>query len=171
MTPTEAQLDTVLADALSDRGEFSTWFLRQTRFGHKSAQCVLCRSNNPWSSVRFQLPNEVTGELESLARDCETDVLAVYETPDGRRLALHIENKLAGGSFTQHQAILYRERLQQWKHRTKLGNYVDATSVLVAPQVFFDLHRTDAETFETFISHEALAKHLSVFGWTSRTGA
>jgi hypothetical protein len=28
------------------------------------------------------------------------DVLAVFETKDKRRLALHIENKLASGSFT-----------------------------------------------------------------------
>jgi len=170
MKPTEAQLDTVLAEALADRGEFSKWFLARTRFKQEVAQCVFCRSDNPWSRVQFELPKPVSGELELLSKDCETDVLAVYETTNARRLALHIENKVAGGTFTQHQARLYQERLLQWKNRPKLGSYSDATSVLVAPESFFEQHRRDAETFETYISHEELASRLSVFGWASRAG-
>lgn len=170
MPPTEAELDTALADALAEGGEFSVWFFGRTRFGAESAECVFCRSDNPWSSVRFELPNSVSGELEALSKECETDVLAVYQTTDGRRLALHIENKLAGGSFTPHQPELYRERLQQWKNRPKLGLYSDATSVLVAPQEFFRRNRAQAETFESYVSHEEIAFRLPIFGPTPDAG-
>jgi hypothetical protein len=94
-SPLEAQLDAQLAHALYNDAAFSKWFLHQTRFRSESAACVFCRSDNPWSKVRLERQNVATGMLEELTRDAETDVLAVYETPDGRRLALHIENKLA----------------------------------------------------------------------------
>jgi hypothetical protein len=138
MRLTEEKLDVVLAEALFDGGKFSEWFFHQTRFGSESAKCVFCRSDSPWSRVRLEVANPLTGEMEAIARDCETDVLAVYETPDGRRLALHIENKVVGGSFTPDQPELYRERLQQWRNREKLGRYSDATSVLVAPISFYE---------------------------------
>ena len=170
MPPTEAQLDSALAKALAERGEFSRWFFSRTRFGAESAECVFCRSDNPWSSVRFEMPNPVSGELESLSKECETDVLAVYQTADSRRLALHIENKLAGGSFTPHQPRLYRERLQQWKNRPKLGQYSDATSVLVAPEEFFNRHRAQATEFESYVSHEEIASHLPIFGSAPSAG-
>ena len=166
----EAQLDVVLAEALFDDGKFSRWFLERTRFAGQPAKCVFCRSDNPWCRVKLQMPNPVTGELEALSRDCETDVLAVFETPEGRRLALHIENKVTGGSFTPHQPESYRERLSQWKGRERLGRYSDATSVLVAPQSFLEQHASGAQLFECRISHEELASKLSVFGWASSAG-
>lgn len=170
MRLTEEQLDVVLAEALFDRGEFSTWFFNRTRFAGESAKCVFCRSDNPWSRVKLQVANAVTGELEVLSRDCETDVLAVYETPDARRLALHIENKIAGGSFTLHQPESYQERLHQWRNREKLGRYTDATSVLVAPRAFYEEHSEAAKKFECYVSHEELSSKLSVFGWASGAG-
>lgn len=170
MPTAEAQLDTALGEALSKNAEFSQWFLGKTRFRNEVATCVFCRSNNPWSSVLFEAPNPVSGELESLARECEMDVLAVYETSDQRRLALHIENKLAGGSFTPDQPALYRERLQQWRNRPKLGLYSDATSVLVAPQEFFNRLRAQSEVFDAFISHEEIALRLPAFAPAPRAG-
>lgn len=170
MRLTEEQLDVVLAEALFDGGKFSEWFFQQTRFAGERAKCVFCRSDNPWSRVKLQVSNPLTGELEAITKDCETDVLAVYETSDGRRLALHIENKVAGGKFTPHQPELYQERLEQWRNREKLGLYSDATSVLVAPKSFFEQHSNDAKKFECYVSHEELSSKLSAFGWSSSKG-
>lgn len=164
MTVTEAQLDSALAKSLISDRDFARWFLAQTRFSGEQATCVFCRSDNPWGRVQFQWGDPVDGELVDLSRDCETDVLAVFETTNQRRLAVHIENKLAGGSFTPYQPELYQARLQQWKHRPKLGSYDDATSVLVAPLEFFKRWKAKAELFEGFISHEDLARHLPEFG-------
>jgi hypothetical protein len=164
MGKTEAHLDSALAEALSSSRGFAQWFVDRTRFGCEVVECVFCRSDNPWSYVRFQLTNPKSGEIETLVKQCETDVLAVFQTTDGRRLALHIENKLAGGSFTPHQPELYRERLQQWQNRPKLGGYIDATSVLIAPMEFYDRNRSKAEVFEAFVSHEDIAALVPAFG-------
>lgn len=159
----EASLDKALEEALRGQPEFAAWFLGRTRFKNEVASCVFCRSDNPWSTVRLERRRALSGELEVLARECETDVLAVFETADGRRLAVHIENKLANGSFTDLQPELYKERLEQWKNRPKLGNYGDATSVLLAPEVFLAKHEAAALMFETRVSHEEVGQHLPVF--------
>lgn len=156
-------MDSALAQALLERPEFAKWLLGRTRFGGEIAECVFCRSDNPWSTVRLEMSNPTSGELEVLSKQCETDVLAVYETKDGRRLALHIENKLAKSSFTHLQPDLYKQRLQQWRNRPKLGQYSDATSVLVAPEAFVAQHKTQVQMFEAYVSHEDLAQHLPAF--------
>jgi len=169
-SPTEAALDAALGEALYKEPKFSEWFLGRTRFRGEIASCVFCRYNNPWSRVRLERRNPLSGGLEVLLSECETDVLAVYETGNGRRLALHVENKLAGGSFTRLQPELYRARLQQWKNRPKLGDYIDATSILVAPKQFFERYRAQAEIFETYVSHEELAERIPLFSQSSDGG-
>lgn len=160
---TEAALDEVLAQALISDAHFATWFLEQTEFRGRVADCVFCRSNNPWSSVTLPVKNALTGELETLIRECETDVLAVYRASDDSRLALHIENKLANRSFTDKQPELYQARKAQWKLREKLGGYTYATTVLVAPEAFRLRHPIQSGIFDAFVSHEAIGEHLSPF--------
>ena len=163
MTTGEAQLNTALGEALLKDVAFSQWFLAKTRFKDQSANCVFCRSNNPWSRVTLEAPVKLDGSFAALVRECETDVLAVYETAEKHRLALHIENKLAGGSFTSNQPELYRARLQQWRNRPKLGFYSDAASVLIAPQSFFARLSGQAQIFDVLISHEDIACWLPIF--------
>ena len=160
---TEELLDRALAQALADDPVFARWFLSRTRFASLEARCVEVRSDNPWSRVKLRVPAGPEGVLQELIRDAETDVLAVFVTPGGQRIALHVENKLAGGAFTPHQPESYQARLAQWKGRAKLGMYEEATSVLVAPRAFRDANRVGAELFEAFVSHEELAEHLPAF--------
>lgn len=167
-SPTEAQLDAELASALRIRTEFAQWFLEQTKFRSEQALCVLCRNDNPWSRVVSERLNPNSGAIEVLTKDRETDVLAVYETTDGRRLALHIENKLEDGAFTPHQPESYQARLNQWRMRKKLGLYVDATSVLVAPRAFYERHLSAAQLFESYVAHEDIAQFIEAF---KRSGA
>lgn len=158
----EAKLDEALRNALIGDASFATWFLGKTAFANPGAQCDFCRFNNPWSRVTLERLNVDTGEIEAETRDCETDVLAVYEA-EGRRIALHIENKLAGGSFTSQQPELYAARVKQWAGRKKLGSYAEATTVLIAPRAFYERFPEDAKKFETFVSHEEIAEYLPVF--------
>jgi hypothetical protein len=167
---TEAVLNEALARALFNEPRIAAWFLAHTLFASEVASCVFCRCDNPWSSVRLEVPNAVTGEVEMLVRQCETDVLAVFATRDGRRLALHIENKLAGGSFTPHQPELYRARKSQWKGRDKLGAYTDATTVLIAPKEFYERLKDSAEIFESYLSHEEISEYVPEFSAPSAMG-
>ena len=159
----EAVLDEALARALYYEPTIAAWFLAQTQFSSEVASCVFCRCDNPWSSVLLAVPNAVSGEVETLVRECETDILAVFDPCDGRRLALHIENKLARGSFTDHQPELYRARKNQWKGRDKLGAYTDATTVLIAPKEFYERFRDRAAIFDSYISHEDIARYIPEF--------
>jgi len=167
---TEAVLDKALARALFNDPRIAAWFLTRTLFAGEVASCVFCRCDNPWSSVQLEVPNAVTGDLETLVRQCETDVLAVFATCDGRRLALHIENKLAHGNFTPHQPELYRARKSQWRGRPKLGTYTDASTVLIAPIEFYERLRDCAAIFDSFISHEDIANYIPEFGTPITTG-
>ena len=160
---TEAVLDEALARALLIEPRVAAWFLARTIFASEVASCVFCRCDNPWSSVRLEVTNAVTGEVETLEKECETDVLAVFATRDGRRLALHIENKLAGSSFTPDQPELYRARKNQWKGREKLGAYTDATTVLIAPKEFYERLRDRAAIFDSYISHEEISEYVPEF--------
>lgn len=47
--------------------------------------------------------------------------------------------------------------------KPKLGMYVEATSVLVAPQAFYEKNKAAAELFEAFVPHEAIAEHVPLF--------
>lgn len=164
MASTEKELDRALAQALMDDPVFARWFLEQTRFAGLDARCVEVRADNPWSRVALTVPTGLDGAVAEVVRDAETDVLAVYLTSDERRLALHIENKLAGGTFTLHQPESYRARLLQWQGRARLGMYVDATSVLIAPRAFYDANIAGADVFEAYVPHEALAVYVPAFG-------
>jgi hypothetical protein len=168
---TEAQLDEQLANALRTRADFAQWFLEQTKFRLERAVCVLCREDNPWSSVASQQVNPTSGEVEVVKKDRETDVLAVYETGDGRRLALHIENKLENGFFTPHQPESYQERLSQWRMRKKLGMYEEATSVLVAPRSFYERHLAAAQAFESYVPYEELGQRIVAFKRSGESAA
>ena len=162
--PTEKQLDEALKSALMNRPDFSRWFLGKTRFGSEDAHCVFCRADHPWSSVSISLPDEGTNERTTLRKECETDVLVVFETPDGRRLAVHIENKRVGGSFTPYQPELYQARKDQWKERERLGGYTEATTVLVAPTDFIAKNRDSVGHFDAHVSHEEIAAFVPEFG-------
>ena len=161
-TPSEFDLDEALVAAFRNDAAFASWFLGRTPFAGVAVY-DWSRSDHPWSRVDLVIPNATDGESSVLRRDCETDVLVVYRADDGRRLALHIENKLATGSFTPHQVELYRARRDQWKGRPKLGNYSEALCVLVAPQRFHDRNLEQAQRFDAYVSHEALAEHVDAF--------
>lgn len=163
-SPPEAMLDEALACALVNDENFASWFLGQTKFALETARCVLVRADNPWSKVNLSHSPTEDAALVELSTECETDVLAIFETNDNRRLAVHVENKLANGSFTPLQPELYRERLTQWRMRPKLGMYTDATSVLVAPLSFYKRNEVGAKIFDSYVSHEALSAHIEQFG-------
>ena len=166
---TEAELDNALARALINEPSVAAWFLSRTIFAREAATCDFCRCDNPWSSVLLEVPNALTGQLEPLLRECETDVLAIFSTGDRRRRALHIENKLARGSFTPYQPELYQARKSQWKGRPELGAYTDACAVLIAPREFYERHRVRAAIFDCYISHEDISKYVPEFAASTDT--
>ena len=160
---TEKQLDRALADRLQDDEKFRAWFLSRTLKGGSYCRLVFLRANHPWGKVRTILPNPDTGALEVVVREAETDVLAVFEGDGGKRLGLHIENKLAGGKFTPYQPDMYATRAEAWRTLDKYGGYDEWETVLIAPRAFRVRNESDARKFMSFIAHEDLAEYEPAF--------
>ena len=109
------------------------------------------------------MENPETGELESITRDSETDVLVIYETIQGNRLALHIENKLANGKYTPYQPEFYPRRASAWLDNEKYGGYSDYETVLVAPIEFYSNNFSESQIFDRFIPYEEIGLLLPEF--------
>lgn len=107
--------------------------------------------------------NPQTGDQETVIKEGETDVLVVLEDFAKRRVAIHIENKLASGHFTSFQPELYAARAACWKGNPKYCGYEDWETVLVAPQAFYDRWKTEAAKFDRFVPHEEIALHVPLF--------
>ena len=162
---TEKALDQALEFALRNDEGFRKWFINKTKFKGDSPKWVWSRSDNPWCGVRLLLSNPQSGEPEMVERQGETDVLFVFvfENEPERRLALHIENKLASGRFTPFQPEVYAARAERWVRNPSYGNYDDWDTVLLAPLSFRRRHAALAQTFGTFIAHEDVADYVPSF--------
>ena len=167
--PSEKELDQALDRAFKENPAFCEWFLSKLKNASAFATYAWSNANYPWGKVTLILPNPETGALEAVAREGETDVLVVFESASKRRLGIHIENKLARGSFTAHQAEVGAARAQHWCRSEKHGNYDEWQTVLLAPMAFYERNAAEARKFTTFISHEEVAAYLSVFA-TQRAG-
>lgn len=162
---TEKELDRALEAALRDDDLFRAWFVGRSKFRGASPRYVWSRSDNPWGPVELTLPDPTTGGCRSELREGETDVLFVFAFPTEpeRRLALHIENKLASGKFTPHQPELYSARAKLWLRKPKYRNYEDWDTLLVAPTSFYQRNAANAGKFGAFVSHEEVAKFIPLF--------
>src|SRR5438067_1060925 len=132
----EKDLDRALEAAFKHSETFSDWFLRQTKFAELGAAYSWSRSNYPWGKVTLEVTNPETGEPEVISREGETDVLVVFEARNQRRVAVHVENKLANGKFMRYQSELYAARAEAWKGNALYGNYEDWETILLAPRSF-----------------------------------
>lgn len=163
--PTEKSLDRAIEDMFKSNPGFVQWFLSRTKFAGVEARYLWSRSNNPWGRIKIQVPNEATGELETILRESETDVLVVFESDPGRRFAVHIENKLSTGSFTPYQVEMYPIRAEKWRGDSRYQNYQDWDTVLIAPVQFVDLNKADCLKFGQIVTHEELAEFIPEFAY------
>ena len=161
--PTEKQLDAALEESFKSDPDFTRWFLSKTKFSGIPATYFWSRSDHPWGTIDYTITNPETGTEETSRKECETDVLVVFETEQGDRIALHIENKIGTGKFTALQPELYRPRAEQWKNNPKYQNYTDFDTVLVAPKQFQERNEAQAALFGSFIAHEEIAEFISAF--------
>lgn len=159
---TEKELDKALAKALEHDPKLVSWIVSKTKFAGRDVEFRSCRSDYIWGVHPFVFRNQETGVEESTSRESETDVLLLLNDGD-RVVALHIENKLGGGAFTQLQPEMYPQRAEHWKNDKKRGGYADFDTVLLAPLVFKERNAEQAALFGCFISHEDIAAYIPEF--------
>lgn len=159
----EKYLDKAIDDAFKNSVAFTNWFLSKTKFADQNASYIWSRSDHPWCRMKILIQDIETGLEREEERDCETDILVVFETENKTRFALHIENKLADGHFTQYQPEMYAQRAALWQGQDKWQNYSDFETILIAPTVFFEKNKASAEVFDRFISYEEIAEFIPQF--------
>ena len=150
----EKDLDPIIEKAFNDSEDFVKWFLSKTKYTDTDARCVWSRSDSPWSKITFKHVDPETGVESDITRDSETDILVVLEADDGVRFAFHIENKLAGGSYTQYQPEMYRSRANAWINNDKYGRYTEFETVLLAPLAFYKNNLETSKPFDRYVSYE-----------------
>lgn len=162
----EKELDKALHEALETNEAFRTWFVGNLFHGESFDKLVLCRSDHPWTKFRVILPDTETGALNGVDREGETDVLAVFQNSSGKRLGVHIENKLATGSFTPYQPDLYAARADHWIGNESYGCYDLWETMLLAPESFMVRNETEAKKFTSRMTHEQVSEFIPEFGTT-----
>lgn len=162
--PTEKQLDAALESALKERADFVQWLLAKTKFANRGAIYHWSRSDHPWGTIDFTSLDPETGLTGTSKKQCETDVLVVLLAEDGEFVALHIENKIGSGKFTESQPEMYKPRAEQWRGKPKYKSYTDFQTVLIAPHEFWERNQKQASCFDCFISHEEIAPFIPMFG-------
>lgn len=165
----EKDLDRALHDALNSDERFRSWFLSQLGGQGAYSRLTFCRSDHPWGKVRLILPNAVSGALEPVDREGETDVLAVFESASGERLGVHVENKLASGVFTPFQPEVLAARAEHWVRNPKYGDYLSWKTVLLAPSSFLARNEVVARKFMYRLAHEQVAEFVSIFAQGGNT--
>lgn len=159
----EKELDHALDEALARSTEFADWFLARTSFVGTRGMRVWSRSNHPWGSLPMQVLDPKTQTIETVVTESETDIIVVYLLDSGKRVGLHIENKVGLGRFRPNQADFYAQRAGAWVNVEKYGDYADWGTVLIAPERFRARYPEESSKFDAFISHEDIAQFVPVF--------
>jgi len=163
----EDSLNLAFANKLLDSPEFIAWVLGHTKFSQYAAGVRLLKDEQEkarrarfwWRHWWCRIPE--SGE------DSETDIFLVFEViKSGMRFAVHIENKIAGSTFTPRQEFNYAARALHMLSNTKSASFkcTDFDTVLIAPTSFRDRFSEPCSQFGCFISHEDISKFIPSFG-------
>ena len=160
----EKTLDKAFDLAVRESADFATWLVSHTKFRGLGARYHWSRSDHPWGRFDWEVTDPATGAKRIEKRDSETDILVVFELPGTRqRFALHVENKLASGSFTEYQPEMYAMRAKAWLGQPKYGSYTDFETLLIAPRGFAEKFPRECGIFDRFIPHEEIARFVPEF--------
>lgn len=123
--PSEKELDRALALELETNPEFLVWLISRTKFADTDIKFHSCRADHPWGSHPFTGSDPAADSAATVTKQSETDVLLVVSDDKGRRLGIHIENKIGSGKFTDFQPEMYAQRARHWIGSPRHGSYVD----------------------------------------------
>jgi hypothetical protein len=120
-------------------------------------------ATNPQFAVQFRALTKFSGEAATVVdfwvsksdRLGESDLVVLFQSEDGQRFALLIEDKV-DAALQPDQAARYRLRADK---EVAKGIYVDYAVVLCAPRFYLENH-TDLHGFDHLISLEQIANMI-----------
>lgn len=162
-----------VAGALEQRNDFRRWLLGRTKFSlHAEGARLLCdqqRLTRSLSAENWWRSYWVSRAYEHF-HECgerETDLLAIFETPNSFRFALHIEVKAPGDRFGVEQAADYRRRANCWKGRDRAPRTVlphdDAATLLLCDRGFAGRNAAKVAFFDTVFFHDEIGAMISPY--------
>jgi hypothetical protein len=171
--PEEYRYARPIAGGLIDNAPFRIWLLEKTRFREdaKMAQPLhkeqkarrTVRAENWWRCYYVKNSSCSCGDCG----ERETDLLAIFSTPQDYRFALHVEVKSPHDKFSLDQAKDYGRRANCWKGREKAPRTVlphdEATTVLACERSFVSKNANHASLFDTVVSFDEIASWLSPY--------
>ena len=143
-----------IAAALVSNPEFRTWVLSRTRFGQRASGArllheeMLARRGKAANWWRSHYTHKCTCDGCS---GRETDLLAVFELSDGRRVAIHFEVKQPTDVFHAGQGHSYALRAACWAANPPRAvvAHDDATTILLCSAGKLASYGDEALAFET----------------------
>jgi len=133
----ERDIDLLLAEEFSVNPAFAVWFLNQTKFAHADATVV----------------DVHVSKADTLG---ESDLIVVFESTDGDRFALLIEDKI-DAPLQPDQALRYHQRAAK---EVKLGLCAHYEIVLAAPRHYIHGY-PGLDGFDVKIAHEDIGAALA----------
>ncbi len=162
-----------VAERLIESGAFRSWFLAGTRFqGDYLNALTIGDVQRGLRSPKMTNPfwfNYFCGRNSKCAckvgTGIETDILLLFERPDGRRLALHIEIKRPGEHLGDGQAKSYSRRAACWANpltRSKtVPPHQDYLTALVCGRELASDKRLGC--FDKVVFHDEIAGHFTTY--------
>lgn len=161
-----------IAEALATHPGFRSWFLKCTRFAAESEARLL---NDEMSAARSKIAENWWRSHWRGGCACkgcqggqETDLLAIFETTSGSRLALHCEIKQPKDSFpkTKDQAANYTARAQCWIDNppAKVLRHDDADTVLICSESRLGAYAGHTKKFGSVITFEQITRDFTDIG-------
>ena len=159
----ECDLDKAFADKVKQCAVFRSWILDHTRFGDVS-QGVRLLDEEQGRSDRKVWWKHWWCYVPETKRQGETDILLVFEIEaNGKRFALHIENKKENGVFEEGQPEGYEPRARFMMNKKKYLNYSSFETVLIAPRAFTESNEERCALFGAYIFYEEIAEFIPEF--------
>lgn len=165
----ELQFAEPFAEALVAIPAFRTWVLRQTKFEafaeearllHKEMKAHRSATAKNWWRSHFTDECRCPG-----CKGQETDLLAIFEIPQGFRFALHVEVKQPKDRFKENgiQAASYPLRAHCWSTKGTLARglpHSAATTALLFSETQRTRYGPHLRHFETLLTFEETDEQL-----------
>lgn len=162
----EVALDRAFADKLAADADFRVWILERTKFKQYARFAVLLQNEQIAAKPR-KLPENWWRNWWCTLEDgsqSETDIFATFQLADTLiRFALHIEDKPPHGQFTPNQYLNYKRRADFMARKKEYMDYVDSTTILLAPAAFISGHARETSHFDCLLPYEVLALKIPLF--------
>ena len=160
----ESDLDLAFARKIKESPEFVLWVLGRTKFKKYGSDVRLLDEEQASARTAKFWWKHWWCRVPELDTESETDIFIVFEIAETKqRFALHIENKMANGNFTEKQPESYAFRAKHMMSKPRYLDYTDFETILISPLSFRSRNKMRCDLFGCYISYEDISEFIAEF--------